>query len=44
MSIVEWHLRRSVRAAEGARLESVYARNRIVGSNPTSSEFFYGDC
>ena len=30
-------LRRDGRAAEGARLESVYTGNRIVGSNPTPS-------
>ena len=30
-------LRRGGRAAEGARLESVYAGDRIVGSNPTPS-------
>ena len=28
---------RGVRVAEGARLESVFARNRNVGSNPTLS-------
>jgi hypothetical protein len=31
-------LRRSVRVADGARLESVYTCKRIVGSNPTSSD------
>ena len=30
-------MRRGVRAVEGARLESVYTGNRIVGSNPTLS-------
>ena len=30
-------LRRDGRVAEGARLESVYTGNRIVGSNPTPS-------
>src|SRR5580704_17540656 len=30
-------LRRGGRVAEGARLESVYTGNRIVGSNPTPS-------
>ena len=30
-------LRRGVRVAEGARLESVFTRNRDVGSNPTLS-------
>ena len=44
---VRWHLplrkalktqlRRGVRVAEGARLESVFSRNRDVGSNPTLS-------
>ena len=35
-------LRRDVRAAEGARLESVYMVNsRIVGSNPTPSAIFF---
>jgi hypothetical protein len=29
--------RRDGRVAEGARLESVYTGNRIVGSNPTPS-------
>ncbi len=29
--------RRGVRVAEGARLESVFTRNRDVGSNPTLS-------
>ena len=29
--------RRGGRVAEGARLESVYTGNRIVGSNPTPS-------
>ncbi len=29
---------RSVRVADGARLESVYTLKRIVGSNPTSSD------
>src|SRR5712692_11421184 len=29
--------RRGVRVAEGARLESVFSRNRDVGSNPTLS-------
>ena len=29
--------RRDGRVAEGARLESVYTGNRIVGSNPTLS-------
>jgi hypothetical protein len=29
--------RRGVRVAEGARLESVFTRNRNVGSNPTLS-------
>ena len=33
-------LRRGGRAAEGARLESVYAGNRIAGSNPASSANF----
>ncbi len=28
---------RGVRVAEGARLESVYASNRIAGSNPALS-------
>jgi hypothetical protein len=28
--------------AEGARLESVYTGNRIVGSNPTPSASPYG--
>jgi hypothetical protein len=28
------------RVVEGARLESVYAGNRIVGSNPTPSAIF----
>ena len=32
----EWP-RRGVRVAEGARLESVFTRNRDVGSNPTLS-------
>lgn len=31
---------KSVRVADGARLESVYAVTCIVGSNPTSSDFF----
>src|SRR5579872_6252428 len=30
-------MRRGGRVAEGARLESVYTGNRIVGSNPTPS-------
>jgi hypothetical protein len=30
-------LRRGGRVVEGARLESVYTGNRIVGSNPTPS-------
>ena len=30
-------LRRGGRVAEGARLESVYAGNRIAGSNPAPS-------
>ena len=30
-------IRRGGRVAEGARLESVYTGNRIVGSNPTLS-------
>src|SRR5258708_7668221 len=30
-------LRRDGRVADGARLESVYTGNRIVGSNPTPS-------
>jgi hypothetical protein len=30
-------VRRDGRVAEGARLESVYTGNRIVGSNPTLS-------
>jgi hypothetical protein len=33
-------LRRDGRVAEGARLESVYTGNRIVGSNPTPSAIF----
>ena len=32
--------RRGGRVAEGARLESVYTGNRIVGSNPTPSASF----
>ena len=32
--------RRGGRAAEGARLESVYAGNRIAGSNPAPSATF----
>jgi hypothetical protein len=34
--------RRDGRVAEGARLESVYTGNRIVGSNPTPSAKYYG--
>src|SRR5690242_14824755 len=34
--------RRDGRVAEGARLESVYTGNRIVGSNPTLSAKQYG--
>ena len=33
-------LRRGGRVAEGARLESVYAGNRIEGSNPSPSAIF----
>ena len=33
--------RRGGRAAEGARLESVYAGNRIAGSNPAPSASYY---
>ena len=33
---------RGVRAVEGARLESVYTGNRIVGSNPTLSAIMPG--
>ena len=33
--------RRDGRVAEGARLESVYTGNRIVGSNPTLSASIY---
>jgi hypothetical protein len=32
---------RLVRVVEGARLESVYTGNRIEGSNPSVSAFFY---
>ena len=32
--------RRGGRVAEGARLESVYAGNRIEGSNPSLSAIF----
>ena len=35
-------LRRDGRVAEGARLESVYTGNRIVGSNPTLSASLLG--
>jgi hypothetical protein len=34
--------RRDGRVAEGARLESVYTGNRIVGSNPTPSASLRG--
>ncbi len=33
--------RRGVRVAEGARLESVFTRNRNVGSNPTLSAMYH---
>ena len=36
--------RRDGRVAEGARLESVYTGNRIVGSNPTPSATFGIKC
>jgi hypothetical protein len=36
-AIVRARLWRDGRVAEGARLESVYTGNRIVGSNPTPS-------
>ena len=36
-AITPWRRRRGGRAVEGARLESVYTGNRIVGSNPTLS-------
>jgi hypothetical protein len=35
-----FRLWRSVRVADGARLESVYTLIRIVGSNPTSSDLY----
>ena len=34
-------LGRGVRVAEGARLESVFTRNRNVGSNPTLSAMIF---
>jgi hypothetical protein len=37
LKIVSNTLRRGGRVAEGARLESVYAGNRIEGSNPSPS-------
>ena len=37
------YLRRDGRAVEGARLESVYTGNRIVGSNPTPSAITNGN-
>ena len=33
--------RKCVRVVEGARLERVYAGNRIGGSNPLASAIFY---
>ena len=35
--MLNWRRRRGGRVAEGARLESVYAGNRIEGSNPSPS-------
>src|ERR1700732_3114684 len=37
----ECGLRRGGRVVEGARLESVYAGNRIAGSNPSPSASYY---
>ena len=36
-AVARLRVRRGGRVAEGARLESVYTGNRIVGSNPTLS-------
>ena len=38
--MLDWRRRRGGRVAEGARLESVYAGNRIEGSNPSPSAIF----
>ena len=39
----EISIRRGGRVVEGARLESVYTGNRIVGSNPTLSAIISND-